>query len=762
MIFNAKNKIIIFLLLLISGLFLIAQPADAFIFDWAMAALEGLDVVDIAILSLILRLIVWAFLSSAFALLGANLLEWAIDLPLHLSNPAVLGGWNFVLGFVNLGFVLALIFIALAYIMRLPRYELKKTLPRLILVILLVNFSMLIIGMFADIAQFFMNTLLSSFGKSFVELATMPLRQNLGILTNVFMTTLLQYIAAAASVFLAPVVAIYLIMQITQGSLLGDIFSIITMTIMNLLMGGIFLVYAVLFIIRIAALWILAIFSPLAFFCIIFDQTKKYFDKWFKMVVGWAFLGVVALFLLGIIISLFSTAFLSRPGNINLSGGTSAIPSFSLPPSLYNYLFLIIFLAVAFHISITYVPTGADAAIGYIKKGFASMGGVAGVINKGKRMGTEVTRRAVPQKYRQKVIRKARKMSAASTPTETSVKQAIEEKGKIRGRVSGYASASFKRKAGTAILSLTSEASKKATKETEKKLEGKTVEEKMKFYEDSKLDKAKRLAAVNSMIEEGQIDDALDEERFGKGNTLKDKMKLSLPIKKGSEGWERVKKGEPKTSAIEDIYTEAINQGDSKARQEIEFKLGNVIGAERIKEIRQREGDYSKKEEERDKEKGWDTYIKKIAGEAAEKNKVDRLSKDWFKKEEFMDAVHSFWDGRSMSKAAETFSKKFVDRFNETRKPAGFYFAYDEDTRKIRNTSAPKWASSTGAATLGVMPIPGVETKEDYNEKFKEGVKNAQEQKEWGPNYRDSQKSAWSDLRKEREKEERENKEKKS
>ncbi len=732
---SKKNKIILFVLLSFSGIFFFTHSADAFVFDWAMAALDALDTVDMAVLSFIIKLVIYAFLSSAFVLLGAHLLEWAIELPLHLSNPAVLGGWNFVLGFVNLGFVLALIFIALAYIMRLPRYELKKTLPRLILVILLVNFSMLIIGMFADIAQFFMNTLLNSFGKDFVELATMPLRQNLGILTGVFISTLVAYLAAAASVFLAPIVLGYLLADVVWGNMLGNIFSIITMTGMNLAMGGIFFVYAVLFVIRIAALWILAIFSPLAFFCLIFDQTKQYFDKWFKMVIGWAFLGVVALFLLGIIISLFSTSFLSRPGQINLSGGTS-VPSFSLPSSLYNYLFLLIFLAVAFHISITYVPAGADVAIGYLKKGYASVGGVAGVINKGKRMGTEVTRRAVPQKYRQRVVRKARKMSASAGITDAESAKGVYKdamskegtKGKAKSLISGFASPAIKRQLGKAIVSATSGASKRVSSETEEKMKGKSVEEKMKTLSETKGDRAKTLGIVKSIIEEKQLGDAMDEEKMGKGNTLKDRKVLKTKMVKGKPTTESI-------SLLEDLYTEAINQNRDSLRKDIEYNFAGAVPPEKFKEIAEREGVYTMKDKEKDAGKGVTNYAERIIYQAKDENQIKKLGKGWWKNDELMKAVHQFWSGRQISQAANIFGKEFIDKFNEHEKPADWYYQYNKNTGRQNNPSIPRWRLSTPAVTLGVSPATdkegrSIDTKEKVEHLERKGREHAKEEKE--------------------------------
>ena len=123
------NKISVFLFLLISVVLfslLGAKSAKAFdIFGWPSAVLDALDFVDYSILVFIVKLTILAFLSGGFAVLSAFLLQWATDLPLYLHNPAVLAGFHFIGGLVNLFFVLAIVFIALAYILKIETFQLK-------------------------------------------------------------------------------------------------------------------------------------------------------------------------------------------------------------------------------------------------------------------------------------------------------------------------------------------------------------------------------------------------------------------------------------------------------------------------------------------------------------------------------------------------------------------------------------------------------------------------------------------------------------
>lgn len=79
--------------------------------------------------------------------LTAYLIEWAIEWGQDVLNLSIVKeGWNIVLNFANLGFVLAIIVIAFATIFRVESYALKQTLWKLIVAAILVNFSLFIAG----------------------------------------------------------------------------------------------------------------------------------------------------------------------------------------------------------------------------------------------------------------------------------------------------------------------------------------------------------------------------------------------------------------------------------------------------------------------------------------------------------------------------------------------------------------------------------------------------------------------------------------
>lgn len=360
-----KLNIILFLIVLV--FFIFPKPAQAFmgIFEYA-AAIEGyLDYGD-EFLSLLIKFILICTFSTVYIILSAALLQWAIDLPVDLHNAAVIQGWHFTLGLVNLFFALALLTIAFAYLLKIESFQAKKTLSMLVIVILLVNFSLLFVGMVVDVSEFFMNTLRTAFGGNFVSLAIANLKANmLGVIAPI-MVLLGGYLASTLGIYAAIPVLFAIIIGFTSGVFVGMLFQAILFIVFNIVLGSIFFLYFILFIGRIVALWLLAIFSPVAFFCLIFPQTKQYFQKWLKALVQWAFMGVVALFLLGLI-TVFFDVITNRPGALEI-GSLDIIPGFAITDSVFSYLFMMIFLGIAWYATKKYMPAGAAEGLAMIQK----------------------------------------------------------------------------------------------------------------------------------------------------------------------------------------------------------------------------------------------------------------------------------------------------------------------------------------------------------------------------------------------------------
>jgi hypothetical protein len=184
---------------------------------------------------------------------------------------AVAKGWGIVRDICNMFFVLVLLAIAAGTILQQEKYHYSRTLPKLILMAILINFSKTICGLIIDFAQVAMMTFVGAFSDAgpgnFMVLLGI---QNLLTMNNQpdaanFVVTFISLMLAVVLVFIALVVVTIITFQL---------------------------------IIRIVALWFLVTLSPFAFFLSTFPQGEKYAAKWWNQFTNYVILGPVMTFFL--------------------------------------------------------------------------------------------------------------------------------------------------------------------------------------------------------------------------------------------------------------------------------------------------------------------------------------------------------------------------------------------------------------------------------------------------------------------------------
>ncbi len=166
-------------------------------------------------------------------------------------------GWVIVRDLCNMFFILVLLIIAFATILRIETYQWKKSLPKLLLMAVLINFSKTIAGLFIDFAQVIMLTFVSAFSQyganNFVQMFQVEKylsdsKTNLG-------TENLGY-------------------AILLGSVAGSVALIITTVVTVVLLAVL--------VMRIVMLWIYVILSPLAYLLGAFPQGQRYASQWWS------------------------------------------------------------------------------------------------------------------------------------------------------------------------------------------------------------------------------------------------------------------------------------------------------------------------------------------------------------------------------------------------------------------------------------------------------------------------------------------------
>jgi len=269
--------------------------------------------------------------------LGQILLAWVtsegfINIPFTHDNLFVDTGWGIMRGLTNIFIVLGLVVIALATILRIESYQMKKTLPLLLIVALLINFTPMLCGLVIDASNIIMNHFLKA---------------------GLFLTQSYDSAIDAAEAELWG--------QIDSPS--GMLATGLLLVGSSLFSGIIFLLFALLFLFRYIALWMLVILSPLAFFCLIFPGTKKIWDQWLNQFIQWCFIGIPAAF----------TIYLANMMTQQILQG-ELLGEISSMGKILGYIVPVAFLAGGLFMSLQTGAMGASIATGWFKKGGALVG----------------------------------------------------------------------------------------------------------------------------------------------------------------------------------------------------------------------------------------------------------------------------------------------------------------------------------------------------------------------------------------------------
>lgn len=238
---------------------------------------------------------------------------------LILSGPYITNGWNIVLNFTNLGFVLAIIIIAFATIFRVQSYAMKQTLGKLIAAALLVNFSLVIAGAFINISHILTNFFLDQFKQESLstKLTSILNAQMWGDFRpfdeekDQFTESNISFLNAInKGIFKIPIVgpAIHWASESIAGILTGEggsvkdlmpmIAAVFVAAFFTFLIVLTIFAVAIMMFIRYVYLGILLILSPIVWLLWIFPSTQHLWQKWWSQFLRWTFFAPLVLFFL--------------------------------------------------------------------------------------------------------------------------------------------------------------------------------------------------------------------------------------------------------------------------------------------------------------------------------------------------------------------------------------------------------------------------------------------------------------------------------
>jgi|GEM_PF-5148833 len=354
----------------IASVVLVALASNIFIIKHANADAVGSTVnfatnlelaPYIAVIQLLASIIVWVLGQISTLIIG--ILFVLMSYNTFIQDPLVIEGWILVRDLCNMFFILLLLVIAFATILRQDGYDIKKMVPKLLIMAVLINFSRTICGLIIDASQVVMNTFMSAFnvGGNFI---------GSGVLVNALgLNQAFSFPTDTKSLFDS--VKGYFSDSNTVVSTVGSlIFGLIALIVALTVIG----IFTIIIFYRIIILWILIILSPIAYLASVFPGGEKYSSKWWQEFTKNVIIGPALAFFLWLALrasqmqdsSLVTALKASTDKNDFTSKLLSALGT---PESMIRYLMVILFLVAGMGIAGEIGGVGGDMA----KKGMAKL-----------------------------------------------------------------------------------------------------------------------------------------------------------------------------------------------------------------------------------------------------------------------------------------------------------------------------------------------------------------------------------------------------
>jgi hypothetical protein len=316
----------------------------------------------------IIYLVCWLILQlvGVFVEIAAWIVHNALNPGLYhnmFGSSIVDKGWVIIRDICNMFFILILLVISLATILRIQTYKAQSLLLPLLIAAFLVNFSRPIVELAIDASQILMYqfvNMLSSTGGSTSDVGSLvTIKENIlnsfwngtEVLKNVF--------TAQFNEMLGLVVAI--------------MFAIVFLIVLCL----VYLAMALYLIIRLVALTILIILSPLGFFFNILPQTKSYASKYWSELSKYLIFGPIMAFFIYLASVLANELTVVKLSQITI-GGDRILPLSDMFGDILQYIIVLVFLYSSIWIARQLGIWGADKVQGMTTGKAIAFAGMAG------------------------------------------------------------------------------------------------------------------------------------------------------------------------------------------------------------------------------------------------------------------------------------------------------------------------------------------------------------------------------------------------
>ncbi|MBM3206535.1 MAG: hypothetical protein FJZ43_02855, partial [Candidatus Staskawiczbacteria bacterium] len=261
----------------------------------------------------------------------------------------VLNLWSVARDWANLLIVVGLIGVAIATILNLEKYKAQKLLAPLLIVALLVNFSVLFVGLIIDSSNIIMNNFFGNSAGGAREIVSSVVR-----VERIYVSS---FYAEFIDTPLTTNSYTHLFLAHLGVGILGLVARIIEMAAIYFLLAVSFIYLAIVLVARYAMLVFLFIISPIAFVFMVFpiEVCQKVWKSWWEHFIRWCFIGVGLGFSLRLSVDMFN-----------------ALSRFRISQTTIGEMELRIFvvtmiLAVGVYTTLKSAPAVAKAAMGIVK-----------------------------------------------------------------------------------------------------------------------------------------------------------------------------------------------------------------------------------------------------------------------------------------------------------------------------------------------------------------------------------------------------------
>ena len=306
----------------------------------------------------ILRVVIW--LLATYIILP--LLEVTLSMDAANIASAIQFGWTIVRDLVNMLFILVLIILGFATILRIESYNYRHILVELIIMAVLVNFSLVIARIIIQIADL-------------VQFAFLPQGEGMAGVRYLFQVLINDQTKEAING-----------LSFTTSGALAATASILFQFILELGVIITFGALAVYTLIRIVALWILMILSPFAYALRILPATHHQAEEWWHNFLKYAFFTPIIAFFLRLTIELHSRGLAitqgSSFGSKNISGdiqthlaqvsSSGEVPLKASLELIIIYVVVLAFMWAGIIVANKLGIYGADMVTDFAKKGIAA------------------------------------------------------------------------------------------------------------------------------------------------------------------------------------------------------------------------------------------------------------------------------------------------------------------------------------------------------------------------------------------------------